>query len=165
MTALSSRRRAWLLVGSLALNLFLLAVIGVHALPKDRPSARIGPIDRVAARDALPEAAHSKVDAVWAAHEEALRASMRGFRQARRDVEAALYADPFDAAALQRAHEALARQSDAARHAYESLVTDLAQAMPADLRRKYFEAGQRRWGRPDRRNETGDGPPPAPPGR
>ena len=163
MTAVASRRWAWLLVGSLALNLFLAAVIGVHMLPKDRPSARVGPIDRTAAAEVLPEGDRTRIDAIWAAHEDALRGALRGFRQAKRDVETALYADPFDATALTQAHDALAAQSGAAREAYEALVIDIAKAMPAELRRKYFEAGQRRWGRSDRRSEAGDGPPP--PGR
>lgn len=155
MTAFASRRWAWVLVGSLALNLFLVAVIGVHSLQTDRPSGRIGPIDRAAAQAVLPEADRSRVDAIWETHGETLRVAIQDFRQARRDVEAALYADPFDPTALQRAHDALAERSGAARQTYEKLVLELAQALPAELRRKYFEAGQRRWGRSERRSETG----------
>ena len=158
----SSRRWAWLLVGSLALNLFLAAAIVVHVLPHgDRqPSARIGPIDRTAARDVLSDPDRAAVDAIWAAHGDRMQEAMRGWRQARRDVEAALYADPFDRAALERAHTALAERSGAARSTYEALVLDLAAALPAEARQKYFEAGKRRGARADRGDASAERPNP-----
>jgi uncharacterized membrane protein len=108
--AAPSRRRSWrdvLLVASLAVNLAVLGIVAAQYLRKERAVRLMGP----AYNELLPRAfVQALPEERRAAILGALRDSRRDFREQRRELRAAaltvadaLDAEPFDAAALDRA--------------------------------------------------------------
>jgi uncharacterized membrane protein len=141
------RASRYLLVGSLALNLFFIAGAGAlamrHILAPSQPSqvervrTAASRIERLAAP--LPAADAEKLRGVFrerAAVAEAARDALNG---AFENVQAALRAEPFDAAKLGAAFAA----ARAARPAYEmqmqEIIAAAAQAMSHDGRSKLAE--------------------------
>ena len=158
-----SRRLALVLAVSLGLNLFLGGMLASQWLFHGAPFAAHprgahppGPFDREAARNALDEDYRAVVDEIWERNRPSLRQSVRGLREGREAVRRELLADPFDPAALAQAHEALAQRMQTMRGVMEAHVIEIAQALPADQRRRYFEASMRR--RPGLAAPFGDPP-------
>ncbi|HET6602671.1 MAG TPA: periplasmic heavy metal sensor [Xanthomonadaceae bacterium] len=122
----------WMLVGSLALNVALVAGMGWHyfELPKRHAKAmymhgdRFMPSPRLL-RQGLPEERHGVVDAVLDRHRPTIRGAVREVFQARGDVHDAMEAEPFDAAALERAFAALRERDVAAASAVQAMLGDL----------------------------------------
>jgi uncharacterized membrane protein len=91
------RPRRWLLVGSLALNLFLVGVVAAYqmrgAVPAAQPSARLN-IDQIA--ETLPPADADRLETVFRSHAAELSEYTTAIRQSQ-DRERDLFrATPFD---------------------------------------------------------------------
>jgi uncharacterized membrane protein len=143
MTMLDRPSR-WLLVGSLALNLFFIGTLASlaarHYMMPGQPAATERPrtaaarIERLAAP--LPAADAGKLRAAFRARETAAEAARDSLNKAYERAQAALRAEPFDPAAL-RAALAEAR---AVRPAYDQIMQDIlltgASSMSAEGRNR-----------------------------
>ncbi len=164
MTMRLSRRLAVVLAVSLALNLFLGGMITAHWLLRGPPPHERGGrfFDRHAALQAIGEEHRALVESIWARNEPELRERMHAVRAARREVRRQLMSDPLDREALALAHESLAARAQEAHARMRANIAEIATALPAEARRRYFEASFRR------RRHGGDGPfgppPEGPPG-
>jgi uncharacterized membrane protein len=138
------RPSRWLLVGSLALNLFFIGTIASLAArhyvlsgqpaATERPRTAAARIERLAAP--LPTADADKLRAAFRARATAAEGARGSLNKAYEGAQAALRAEPFDAAAL-RAALAEAR---AARPAYDQVMQDIlltgASAMSPEGRKR-----------------------------
>ena len=123
------RSSRWLLVGSLALNLFfigtLVSLAARHYVMPSQPAATERPrtaaarIERLAAP--LPAADAEKLRTAFRARETAAEGARDALNKAYERAQAALRAEPFDPASL-RAALAEAR---AARPAYDQIMQDI----------------------------------------
>lgn len=127
---------------SLALNALLLAALLApfalsprehghdgHRGRRGGPALMISPHQL---KRSLPSAQSALVDAVLATHRPQLRMRIGVMLDARRDVAAALRAEPFDRAALDRAFVALRARENAIAEAAQAMLGDVAaQAGPA----------------------------------
>lgn len=161
MTMRLSRRLAVVLAASLALNLFLGGMLTAHWLFRGPPPHERGGrfFDRQAALEAIDAEHRAGVQAILARNEPELRARMRAVREARREVRRQLMGDPIDHEALAQAHAELAARGQEAHARMQANVAEIAAALPAAERRRFFEASFKR-----RRHERPGpfGPPPAP---
>ncbi len=110
----SAPRRAWLkpaFLASLAVNLFLIGLIGgqVFSEPDEtvkRANASRGySLHPRVMMEALPEDRHDDIRAYWAEIRKGMGQEWRGINAIRREVDAALRADPFDVEALRDAQQ------------------------------------------------------------
>jgi uncharacterized membrane protein len=138
------RPSRWLLIGSLALNLFFVGTLvslaaRAYMLPgqpvaTERPRTAAARIERLAAP--LPAADAEKLRAAFRARETAAEGARDALNKAYEGAHAALRAEPFDPAAL-RAALAEAR---AARPAYDQVMQDIlltgASAMSVEGRKR-----------------------------
>lgn len=133
-------RRRWWLAASLALNLFLLAVVIGGALRPIGPwGGAGGPPDRpwgseVRSLRDMPIEHREVMRAIFTAHREALRAEGRALRAARRAVHTALAADPFEPAMLEAAFADLRAVTDSSQIALHRVLVELAGQLPAEAR-------------------------------
>jgi uncharacterized membrane protein len=141
-------RVRWLLVASLALNLVFATALGTWLLthrmhggsgsmwstgfPSPRALHRhLHEAERVQLREALEQ------------HRPAFRQQARQARKARKDVQRALLAEPFQRAALEEAMQRVRLHSGGlAEHAQQAIV-DLAAGMDSDGRQRLAEALRR----------------------
>jgi uncharacterized membrane protein len=142
--AMPDRSSRWLLVGSLALNLFFIGTIlslvaREYVIPgqpavTERPRSAAARIERLAAP--LPPADADKLRAAFRARESAAEGARDALNKAYERAQVVLKAEPFDAAGL-RAALADAR---AARPAYDQTMQEIliagASAMSPDGRAK-----------------------------
>lgn len=151
MTILSvdmpERSSRWLLIGSLALNLFFIGTIGALAVrhtfapaqsaAPDRPRTAAGRIERLAAP--LPPADAEKLRAAFAARAAAAESARDALTRAFERMQAALRAQPFNPDELRAAMA----DTRAARPAYEQIMQDVfaagAAAMSNEGRAKLAE--------------------------
>jgi len=150
----TTRRLSIALLASLALNLFLGGMLTsqwIFADRKDRPH-HVGRFDRQGARAAIDEQYRPAVDAVWQRHKAALRGRVRAVREVRRRLRQQLVAEELDQAALAQTYEELHARGLAARNLLGKPLAEIAAALPAEERKRYFQAGFAKSGkrRPDR---------------
>ncbi|BBK38715.1 hypothetical protein STAQ_37930 [Allostella sp. ATCC 35155] len=156
--------RRWLVPGfllvSLALNVFLVsALVGRYA--RDHGPGPGAPIGFRGLTDGLPQEARETVRDSFRARRTEIRQERQELRAARRAVQEALAADPYDPDAARRAFGALREASgELARLAQDSLV-EAAGRLPASQRRELLDQRERPP-RPPR--DRPDGPPGPPPG-
>jgi len=138
------RPSRWLLIGSLALNLFFIGtlvslaarayVLPAQPAPTERPRTAAGRIERLAAP--LPAADADKLRAAFRARETAAEGARDALNKAYERAQSALRAESFDPASL-RAALADAR---ATRPAYDQVMQDIllagASAMSLDGRKR-----------------------------
>ncbi len=137
MTMVEDRASRWLLIGSLALNLFFIGTIGAlavrHAFAPAQPAATERPrtaaarIERLAAP--LPAADAERLRGAFRAREAAAEGGREALNRAFEQVQAALRAQPFDAAQLRAAMT----QVRAVRPAYEQAMQEILAAAAADM--------------------------------
>jgi len=139
MTALDTARvrlrgARWGLWASLALNVFLAAIIVAHVAahrgPSHGPGASAGfgaRIDRMAA--SLPDADGARLRAAFGARSEQVTEAAKSFRQAMAGVRRSLRAEPFDPAALRAAMA----ESRAKRGAIEEELQAVVAAAAAEM--------------------------------
>jgi len=147
------RSSRWLLIGSLALNLFFVGTAGTLAarhffaspqqIMMERPRTAAGRIERMAAP--LPAADAEKLHAAFRAREAAAEGARDEVNRAFERVQAALRAQPFDAAQLRTALAGVRT----ARPAYEQIVQEI-----------YLNAAAAMS--PEGRSKLADGPSPRP---
>lgn len=136
-----------LLIGSLALNLFLAGVVGVWVLwpvfrgPPPPPEVG-GMMERMAAR--VPEADRPILRQAFGKHREDMSRLFREARQSQQAVRAALRAEPFDIGAYDAASER-ARQTRAAIEAtMQSATREAVMAMSPEGRARFAQRGRGR---------------------
>jgi len=141
---LEDRSSRWLLLGSLALNLFFIGTIGALAVrhyvmpaqpaATERPRTAAARIERLAAP--LPAADAEKLRAAFRARETAAESARDALNRAFDRANAALRTQPFDPAQLRAA----LGEIRAARPGYEQVMQDIylaaATAMSAEGRAK-----------------------------
>jgi uncharacterized membrane protein len=141
---LEDRSSRWLLVGSLALNLFFIGTIGALAVrhyvmpaqpaATERPRTAAARIERLAAP--LPAADAEKLRGAFRARETAAESARDALNRAFDRANAALRTQPFDPAQLRAA----LGEIRAARPGYEQVMQDIylaaATAMSAEGRAK-----------------------------
>lgn len=150
----TTRRLSIALLASLALNLFLGGMLSsqwIFADRHDRPR-HVGRFDREGARAAIGEQHRAAVDAIWQRHKTALRGRVREVREVRRRLRQQLVAEQLDQAALAQTYEELHARGLAARNLLGKPLAEIAAALPAEQRKRYFQAGFAKSGkrRPDR---------------
>jgi uncharacterized membrane protein len=164
------RWTGWLLVGSLALNLLVLAAVSTAAWRHGRDHFTRGNTSVFAYTHTLPEARRQQLLAGAEAERSALRPYRMELRRARAAVREALLARPFDAERYRRAHDALLKAEIGAREAahklFEAIVVKLSDDERARLS-QWLTRAERPWRRRGRASGDDDerAPPPAPPGR
>lgn len=141
------RSSRWLLIGSLALNLFFIGTIGALAVrhsfapaqpaAPDRPRTAAARIERLAAP--LPPADAEKLRAAFAARAAAAESAREALTRSFERMQAALRAQPFNADELRAAMA----DTRAARPAYEQIMQEVfaagAAAMSSEGRAKLAE--------------------------
>jgi len=138
-----SRRLSIALLASLALNLFLGGMLTsqwIFAERHGRPHP-VGRFDREGARAAIDEQHRPAVDAIWQRHKSALRGRVRELRDVRRRLRQQLVAEELDRAALAQTYEELHTRGLAARDLLGKPLAEIAAALPAEQRKRYFQAG------------------------
>ena len=141
---LPGQRLQWLLAASLALNLFLVALIAAHLLRRPGHERWARPamvIERLAA--SLPRADGDKLRAALAARNTEVGVLVDAFRAAQDEVRAALRSQPFDEAALARAMADAETAHAALEKAIHGLMANAAGQMSPEGR-----AGLANWPRP-----------------
>lgn len=134
---LPDRSSRWLLVGSLALNLFFVGTIGAlavrhYVLPAqpaatERPRTAAARIERLAAP--LPAADAEKLHAAFRAQEPAAERARAALNGALEHLQAALRAQPFDPAQLRAA----LTEIRTTRPVYEQVMADVYLAAVATM--------------------------------
>lgn len=127
----------WLLLGSLALNLFFIGIGGALLLQsyvfaptattasKDRSLA--GRIERIAAR--LPQEDGNLLRTAYKAQQTEIDGTRAAYREKREAIRAALRKQPFDEAALR----AIMADARAARQAFDRRIQDFFAKVAADM--------------------------------
>jgi uncharacterized membrane protein len=154
--AMPDRSSRWLLIGSLALNLFFIGTVAAlavrHYVAPAQPAATERPrtaamrIERLAAP--LPVADAEKLRAAFRTREATAEAGREGLNRAFEQMRAALRAQPFDAAQLRVALAEVRK----ARPVYELSMQEIFAAAAADMT-------------PEGRAKLADWPPPRPSAR
>lgn len=149
MGVLGSRWVGWVLIASLALNLFLGAVVGVRYWREHRQAserAMMGPMGRLAA--GLPESARAKVKAVVEGRQAQIQEQRREFRRAQTEAMQALAAEPFDKAKADAAFVEARRRANAMSELMQSTMIEASAQLTAEERKAYRERlaeRSRRW--------------------
>ena len=160
-----SRTARVLLLTSLVLNVVLGVALAVAAPWADsqRDGARgrhggvfPGLIDPRALRAALAPERQGALDTVLQTHREAMRTHLGALFEARRDVRAAIVADPFDRAALDVAFARLRDAETATANEAQALLGDVLVQTTAAERQRLADLMPRRSGR-HRDNARNDG--------
>lgn len=168
MVTLDARAFRWVLPAlfvSLGLNLFVGGVLAGRYLapapPEPSPAFARLPMDedrpvqalvqRIAAR--LPAGERAAFVEAVSGHREAMAAAAGAVHEARRKVNMAMAAEPFDRAALDAAFAELRASSDQFRTAMHRAIADGVQGISVESRRHLAERdrrGRHRWprGRP-----------------
>lgn len=137
---LQDRSTRWWLIGSLALNLLFIGTIGTlavrHALvpsqqaATERPRTAAARIERLAAP--LPPADAEKLRAAFRAREAVAEGGREGLNRAFERTQAAMRAEPFDAAQLRAAYG----EVRAARPVYEQAMQEIIASAVSDMSRE-----------------------------
>jgi uncharacterized membrane protein len=155
MAFLGSRWVGWALIASLALNLFLGAVVGTrywreHWRSSER--AMMGPMGRIAS--ALPDSARDKVKAVTEGRQAQIREQSREYRRIRTEAMQTLAADPFDKAKAEAAFVEARRRANAMSELMQSTMIEVSAQLTAEERKAFRERladRERRWAERSRR--------------
>lgn len=156
---LEGRWVGWVLIASLALNLFLAGVVGVRYWREQQwrseRSTMTGPIGRIA--QGLPESGRTKVKAVLDSRREQIREQNREFRRARSEAMQALAAEPFDRAKVEAAFAEARRRADGVSAIMQGAMIEASAQLTPEERKAFRERmaerdreRERRW--PSRNN-------------
>lgn len=151
MTVRPSRRFALFLAASLGINLFLGGMLASQWLfQRGSPFAahmlgppKSGAFDRAAARAALDQEYRAVVDAIWQRNRPALHGYRRQMMEARDAIREKLLTEDFDPEAVLRVQAVLSAKMQEATATVAAHIVEIAQALPPEQRRRYFEAGLR----------------------
>lgn len=154
MTGGRSRKLALALFVSLLANVFLVSVLVAHALlpaTDDRASRTSYIDDWRAMADKLPAPHREPALAAWQVQQQAYDASREQRRAARVAYTAALAAEPFDPAALQRAFDDMRAASTSRWATFQAAVLATAPHVPLAERQAYASATEQRWASRDKK--------------
>ena len=151
---LEGRWVGWVLIVSLAVNLFLAGIVGMrywreHFRPQpDR--AMMGPVGRIT--QGLPESGRAKVRATMDAKREQYREQGREFRRARSEAMQALAAEPFDRAKVDAAFAEARRRADSMSAIMQTALIEASAQLTPEERKAFRErlADRERERRPSR---------------
>lgn len=138
---LEGRWVGWVLIVSLALNLFLAGIVGMRYWrehfrpPPDR--AMMGPVGRIT--QGLPESGRAKVKAAMDATREQYREQGREFRRARGEAIQALAAEPYDRAKVEASFAEARRRADAMSAIMQSALIEASARLTAEERKAFRE--------------------------
>ncbi len=133
------------LVLSLVVNLFLAGLVAGDWL-----MGRIGPpplaptMNLSWMRHALGPDAEPMIEPAMRRHHGSIRQHVESMRMARREVRAALVAQPFDRAALEGALARMRTQGMEAQTAFHGVLIDVASTLTAEQRQELAKESQRR---------------------
>jgi uncharacterized membrane protein len=152
---------AIVLIGSLALNLFLGGILvgkyfGHHSEPKHFPHHRMPPRLHWMIQ-ALPEESQAKIRPLMREYRSKKRSQRHRFRQARRAVHEQLTASDFNKESLSKALATLRQEMGNTQQQMHTQLVKMASQLDEKERQILSEATHRR--RPHRRRHH-DGPPP-----
>jgi uncharacterized membrane protein len=141
----SRKTLVWLLAASVIVNLFFVAFGATRMLRSERrePRAAMFRLGRALGKDAPPEVRRAMRE-----HMEGARPHRRALREARREVRAALEAEPFDPERLEAALAGLREHSQRAQQAMHAGLTAIAKELTPEQRR---QLAQENLGRSKRR--------------
>jgi len=151
MGFLGSRWVGWALILSLALNLFLGAVVGMRYWrehQREAERATMGAMGRITA--GLPESGRAKVRAVMEGRQSQIREHRREFRRARNEAMQTLAAEPFDKIKAEAAFVEARRRANAMSELMQSTMIEASAQLSAEERRAFRERlaeRERRWSR------------------
>lgn len=156
---LEGRWVGWVMIASLALNLFLAGVLGVRYWREQQwRSERAmtgGPIGRIA--QGLPESGRTKVRAVIDSKRDQIRELSRDYRRARGEAMQALAAEPFDRAKVDAAFAEARRRADAMSATMQAAMIEASAQLTPEERKAFRDRmaerereRERRW--PSRNN-------------
>ncbi len=152
---MTSKRWAVIFFISLAVNIFLIAVIaaGLWGWRGDRPQFRPGLYTVPWASRVIGEDTRPRARDVFRAHRDDYLAMRRSFRPLHEAVREALTADPFDPAALDTALARLRAQGELAQQQTHGMMGEFAAGLSAEQRQKLGIAIDRMIERRARRGE------------
>lgn len=134
----------WLLVGSIAVNLLLAGALVAHLLTPHgiaRFRENEGFFDRRAAMTAISEEYRPRVRAVWQHRIDERRGEFQDIVRERRRLRELLLADRFDFETYEEAERELHERGMAARRTMQGTLAEIADLLPAEERRRFFDAG------------------------
>jgi uncharacterized membrane protein len=131
----------WFLVGSLALNLFLIGVVGAYQLRGHgiEPRALRSPLRIEEIAETLPRADAARLEAVFRAHEAEIAEYSAAIRQAQNRERDGFRAQPFDRAAVAASMAEARFNHDAAKRVIHDVIIEAAQQMSPQGRAKLAE--------------------------
>lgn len=131
----------WFLIGSLALNLFLIGVVGAYQLRRQgvAPHALRGPLRIEEIAETLPRADAALLEAVFRAHEAEVAEYNVAIRQAQNRERDGFRAQPFDRAVVAESMAAARFNHDAAKRVIHDVILEAAQQMSPQGRAKLAE--------------------------
>lgn len=131
-----SRRSVFILLGALALSLCAnLFFIGFYAMPwKHGPYDRIDRLSAIAAVSQAPPELEELMRAELEKARPEIREAFRAMRDSRRAAREAMRAEPFDAAALDRAYVDMRARSDAFQALVHATAARAIAQAPAEAR-------------------------------
>lgn len=162
-------QRSWLkpaFVASLAVNLFLVGLVGGQVFSDPAPDERTNrprgySLHPRVMMEALPEDRHETIRVFYAEARKGMGRSWRGIGEIRREIDAALRARPFDVEVLRAAQRREVEARTALRieqnddiAALLASLTDEDRAMIADLAMARQEAQRDYWRERRRRREA-----------
>jgi uncharacterized membrane protein len=134
-----SARWRWGLAASIALNLFLVALIATHLLSPQHAGRRMAPTTRIDSLAAtLPTPDGDKLRAALQARSD-IGAALDELRAAQDKVRGILRTEPFDQAALKQAMAAARARHQVVEAAIQDLIAGVAGQMSAEGRAKIAE--------------------------
>lgn len=137
---LLSRRLSILLMLSVGINLFLAGVLVTQWL-EGTPVAMAGPFNRDAAHAALTDDYRRVVQGIWEQNQTAIRDSLYEARETRRQIRQQLNAEVLDREGLKASFMTLRDIMVPLSVRIFTAVVEIAEALPVEERRRYFEAG------------------------
>lgn len=135
-----SRRLSILLMLSLGMNLFLAGVLVTQWLA-GRPMEVAGPFNRDAAHAALSDDYRRVVKDIWERNQPIVRGHLYEAREIRRQIRQQLNADVLDKEGLETSFMTLRDTMVPLSVRIFATVVEIAESLPVDERRRYFEAG------------------------
>jgi uncharacterized membrane protein len=161
-TFLASRGGRWLLLASLALNLTLLVALGVARVvspPGHHGGGPRGESSRFPApwalRAGLSEERRADIEPILRQHREPVRDAVRATRNARREVNVALRAEPFDPVAFDHALARLRMHDAATAAAVHAMLVETVAELTVEERAVVAERMWRRRGGEHRQHREG----------
>lgn len=147
-------RRLWIfLIVSLTANLFLGGLFA-GKLIFDRKPAKHGPRLRVDLRHAtevLKPAERETATKLWRLRQPELRVRLRASREARRNLRRILEAEGSSQKQIEEAFAEVSKRGRDVQSSFQTVLRDIAYALPADQRKAFFRAVFRRHGKRSRR--------------